>query len=54
MQGSPEGDELLDPVVEDRKRYKKNAPSFLSCIGKKIREVYCTMMYYWYVVSRGR
>jgi len=28
----------LDPAVDDRRRYKKNFPSFLSCFSNGIRE----------------
>jgi len=34
MQDNPEVGKL-DPAVDVRKRYKKNSPSVLSCIGKR-------------------
>jgi len=34
---NPKGGEL-DPAINDRRRYKKNSPSVLSCIGKRTKE----------------
>jgi len=37
MRDNPEGSEL-DPADDVRRRYKKNSPSVLSCIGKRTRK----------------
>jgi len=37
MQGNPGGGES-DPVEGVCRRYKKNSPSILSCIGKRTKE----------------